>query len=190
MTEKKDLWLVFLLGIFTCGIYNIVVAVTALKSIYKLNGDERAFEKRIVYWILYYAGYYILLIAYYVTQFTGTVMAEVNNFDSTGLAVMLGTMGVIWIVWLLFPIISLFLYYHEFGVLTDASNKFGIKTTQGYKMAVVLLGAANVAVASLILQARLNKLVDLQNTRPTAPTTPSMPNTPSDNETSKELLDF
>ncbi len=207
MTEKKDLWLVFLLGLITCGIYNMVVAITALKRIYKINGNEQGFNKRIVIWIFYYASYYILFIAMYIFVIVGTLMLESATFEEAGF-ILAGLGSVVWMIsWLAIPIIGLILYYQEFNVLTEVSNKNGIKTTPGYKIAVILLGAANAVTASLILQARLNKLLDLQNnntstpnapvsTAPQAPTEHIIPNTPvvqneaTNEETSKDLLDF
>ncbi len=190
MTEKKDLWLVFLLGLITCGIYNMVIAITALKRIYKINGNEQGFNKRIVMWIIYYSSYYVLFFAMYIFVIVGALMTESNALENAGYALIAFSTVAWFVVWLAIPIIGLILYYQEFNVLTIVSNKHGIKTTPGYKIAAVLLGAANPMTASLIFKARLNKLLDLQNVQPTTPNTPprtSVQNTPSTSPTKVDL---
>ncbi len=189
MTEKKDLWLVFLLGLITCGIYNIVVAISALKSIYKIKGDEEAFGNRIIIWIIYYSAYFVFTIGINVVQIVAVFLSADSASSDTAGSIIALTSGLgIMFISIAIPIIAMVLYYQEFEVLTQVSNNYGIKTTPGYKMACILLGAASIQIASLVLQARLNKLIDLENNRPSNPTNPTNP--PMDGGNDKELVEL
>ncbi len=155
MREKKDLWMVALIGFFTCGIYNIIVAIPALKEFYRLNDESEKFGKRIAYWAITYVAYIVL----YTSRVVLDLTLEFTNASE-----------IIYIASILLSLISLamvivffILCLQEFEVVTQVSNKKGMNTTPGYKLLMAFFASNNIFTASLILQARLNKFIDIEN---------------------------
>ncbi len=147
MNKKRDLFAMILFGIFTLGIYNLIITLKLIKSFYNLNGTAELYKKRVGMYCLYYVAM-IANLGFYAYCFINQ-----NTFLAFIATAML----------LFIYITAIVMVMVEYAIISEVSNQYGIVTSEAYRYIVPCLSGFNTFVLSITMQTKLNKIIDLQN---------------------------
>lgn len=149
MNKKRNLWVMVLFGILTFGIYNLVVVLRLLKSYYSLEGSGKVgYSARMSLWSFYYLTY------------MGSIMFMVLTVRD-GQAGLLTFIAACLIMFVMLS--GIMLLVGEFETITGVSNKVGLRTSEAYRYIIPCLAYGNITIVSLVMQSRMNTLIDLEN---------------------------
>ncbi len=147
MNKKRDLFAMLLFGILTLGIYNLIVTLKLLRNFYDLNGTPEVYSKRVGMYCMYYFAL-IANVGFYSYCFLN---------DNKFLAFI--ALAVTMFIYLT----SIMMVMVEYAVVSKIANSYGIVTSEAYMYIIPCLTGFNTIVISLTMQAKLNKILDLQN---------------------------
>ncbi len=142
--KKRDLVIMWLLGVITLGIYSFCATLSILKGFYTLSGNEQVFKKRMSQWLVMYIALIVSIIS--------TIALAVGQY---GFFSFISS-----VIMFMILIMMITMMVAEFALVAKVSNDYGVKTRLGYMYIVPCLAYNNFNILALVLQTKLNKVLD------------------------------